>query len=211
MTWQEYQEAVAVLYEQLDGIGTVLRDQRIPDRDTGQPRQIDTLLTLGTKGHTIKVVVDAKFHAEPIDVKSVEEVAALANAVGANKSVVVAANGWTEPAAKKAERLSCDLRLLSLEDALDLLVPDKWMMCPSCNRDCIVMDQDGAVQTQSGMWIWWLAGACRDCRYVIAWCQDCGDRYHLRPGESLKCYCGYTWGNDGGNLSFAIGTTEEVQ
>jgi hypothetical protein len=211
MTWQEYQEAVALLYEQLEGVGTVLRNQRIPDKDTGQDRQIDALLALETKGHKLSVVIDAKFHSEPIDVKTVEEVAALAEAVGACKSVIVASNGWTAPAEEKAEHLCCDLRMLSLEDALDLLVEDKWMMCPNCERDCIVMDQENVVGAPSGAWIWWIAGACRECRYLVAWCQDCGTRYHLKPGESVECYCGYLWGNDNGILSFAIGTEDEPE
>jgi hypothetical protein len=203
MTWQEYQEAVAVLYEQLEGVGTVLRNQHIPDRDTGQHRQIDALLSLETKGHRLSTVIDAKFHADPIDVKSVEEVAALAEAVGACKAIVVASNGWTEPAAKKAEHLLCDLRLLTLEDALDLLVPDKWMMCPSCSRDCIVVDQANTVGGASGGWIWWIAGACRECRSLLIWCQDCGEQFLLKPGESLSCECSYHWENRGGNLEFA--------
>ncbi|MFP3681993.1 hypothetical protein SB725_33425, partial [Pseudomonas sp. SIMBA_041] len=79
-----------------------------------------------------------------IDIKEVESVLALAEAVGANKAIIVAANGWTEPAEKKADHVGCDLRLLSLEEAIDLLVPDKWEMCPSCLRDCIVLEDDGA-------------------------------------------------------------------
>jgi hypothetical protein len=209
MTWQEYQESVAQLYEQLEGIGAVQRNVRIPDRITGQPRQVDTLLTIESKGHKFQAVVDAKFHADPIDVKVIEEVAALASAVGVAKSIVVASNGWTTPAVKKAEHLFCDLRLFTTEQALDLLLPDKWMMCPNCERDCIVMDQANAIGAPSGAWIWWLAGACRECRYLIAWCQDCGTRYHLKVGESIKCYCGYIWGNDNGNLCFDIGTEEE--
>jgi hypothetical protein len=209
MTWQEYQEAVSVLYEQLEGVGTVLRNQRIPDRVTGQPRQIDTLLILETKGHKISIVIDAKFHSEPIDVKTVEEVAALADAIGSSKSVIVAMNGWTEPAAKKAEFLSCDLRLLTLDDALDLIVPDKWMLCPNCERDCVVLDQTNIVPASSGLLIWWLAGACRECRFLIAWCQDCGTQYHLKNGESVKCYCGHVWDNDDGDLSFTSSTEEE--
>jgi hypothetical protein len=211
MTWQEYQVAAAALYEQMDGVGSVKRNIYIPDRITGQRRQVDAMLTIATKGHTLDILIDAKFHAEPIDVKVVEEVAALATAVGACKSVIVAANGWTQPAIAKAEHLSCALRLLSLEEGLDLIVPDKWMMCPSCLRDCIVMDQSNVVQAPLGMLIWWLGGACRECRYLIAWCQDCGDRYHLKPGETLECYCGYVWGNDAGKLSFCIGKGAEVQ
>ena len=209
MTWQEYQEAVGLLYEQLEGVGVVQRNIRIPDLITGQDRQLDTLITIDSKGHKFQAVVDAKFHAEPIDVKVIEEVSALASAVGVCKSIIVAANGWTTPAEKKAEHLSCDLRLFTLENALELLVPDKWMMCPNCEHDCIVMDQSNGVEAPSGVLIWWIAGACRECRYLIAWCQDCGNRYHLKPGESLNCYCGYVWGNDGGVLTFDIGSNEE--
>ncbi len=155
------------------------------------------------------MLIDAKFHAEPIDVKTVEEVAALATSVGACKSVIVASNGWTEPSEAKAKHLLCDLRLFSLEEALELLVPDKWMMCPSCSNDCIVMDQDGAVQLPTGIWIWWLAAACRECRCLVTHCQDCGVRYHLKSGETMKCYCSYVWSNVNGTLSFDIGEGEE--
>jgi hypothetical protein len=206
MTWQEYQEAVALLYEQLEGVGTVFRNQRIPDRITGQPRQIDALLKIDAKGHGVCIVVDAKFHAQPIDVKTVEEVAALAHSIGANKSVIVAANGWTGPAEKKAEFLFCDLRLLSLEDALELVVPDKWMLCPACAKDCIVMDQDGGTQDTNGMWLWWLAGACRECHHVIIWCQECGIQYPLNPGEETTCDCGHRWANRDGVLGLTLQT-----
>ena len=80
MTWQEYQEAAAVLYEQLEGIGAIQRNIRMPDRLTGQDRQIDVLLTLESKGHRFQAVIDAKFHSEPLDVKVIEEVVALAEA-----------------------------------------------------------------------------------------------------------------------------------
>lgn len=203
MTWQEYQEAVSVLYEQIEGIGTVLRNQRIPDRITGQPRQIDTLLTLEAKGHKVSIVIDAKFHSEPIDVKTVEEVAALANAVGGCKSVIFAANGWTKPAEVKAEHLLCDLELLSLDEALELIVPDKWKLCPMCQNDCIVLDAPYSVEMNDGSWVWWLEGACRQCRYAFVWCQDCGIEYELRLDESITCDCGYHWRNDGGRIAFS--------
>lgn len=204
MTWQEYQEAVAALYEQLDGVGTVLRNQHIPDRITGQPRQIDALIEIDAKGHRVRIVIDAKFYAQPIDVKTVEEVVALANAIGASKCVIVAANGWTEPAQRKAEFLSCDLKLLTLDEALELIVPDKWMLCPACSKDCIVMDQDGATTDANGMWLWWLAGACRECHQLIVWCQECGAQYSLQPGEETSCDCGHKWANSGGALGLRL-------
>lgn len=211
MTWQEYQEAVALLYEQLEGIGTIQRNVRMPDRLTGQDRQVDVLLTIESKGHKFQAVVDAKFHTEPIDVKVVEEVIALAEAVGIGKSIIVAANGWTGPAETKAGHRYCDLRLLTLEDALELIEPDKWMMCPSCSRDCIVMDQDNAYGHPSGAWIWWLAGACRECRATLVWCQDCGEQFLISPENSLTCNCNYRWVNRNGTLEFSIIEMEDSQ
>ncbi len=87
--WQEYQEAVGELYEQLDNLGTVHRSVTIPDKVTGQPRQIDVLVEIQAYGHTLRMIVDAKFHAEKLDVKDVEEVLALSNAVGGSKTVIV--------------------------------------------------------------------------------------------------------------------------
>src|SRR5687768_177880 len=140
MTWQEYQEAVARLYDQAEGIGVVTRNVCLPDKDTQSRRQIDVLLEVRAKSHTISIVIDAKFRKDPLDIKDVEEVYALASAVKASKAVIVALNGWNESAEKKAESLNLDLRLLDLDEALDLIVEDKWELCNVCREDCIVLD-----------------------------------------------------------------------
>src|SRR5439155_6888366 len=111
MTWQEYQEAVAKFYEQTGGFGTVERDVRLPDKDTQSPRQIDVLIALSERGHDLRLVIDAKFRKQPLDVKDVEEVHGLCVAVRASKAIIVAANGWTAPAQQKAAALDMDLRI----------------------------------------------------------------------------------------------------
>lgn len=193
MTWQEYQDAVALLYEQAQGFGHVSRNVLVPDTVTGQKRQIDVLIEIEAKGHSMKLMVDAKFHSVPIDVREVEAALALADAVGANKAVIIAASGWTAPAKTKAERAGCDLRLLSVEQALDLIVREKWMMCPACEADCIVLDQDGAVQLDDGLIIWWLAGQCRSCKCVRIHCQDCGVKAYTELNGVYVCGCGHAW------------------
>lgn len=210
MTWQEYQEAVARLYEQLDDLGSVQRNVTVPDKVTGQPRQIDVLINIEAYGHTLRLVVDAKFHSEKIDVKDVEGVLALADSVGASQAAIVAANGWTQPAAKKAESQDCMLRLLSLEDALDLLVPDKWEMCPNCNKDCIVLDMDGMTQYGSA-WLWWLAGKCRECKYGFVWCQDCGENLELPFNQEVACGCGHLWRSLNEGLFVRLNAAEEEE
>ena len=73
MSWQEYQEAVALFYEQVDGFGNVKRNVMVPDKITGQPRQIDVLIEIEAKGHPLKMVVDAKFHSAPVNVREVDD------------------------------------------------------------------------------------------------------------------------------------------
>lgn len=204
MTWQEYQEAVAVLYEQADGFGDVSRNVMVSDKITGQQRQIDVLIEIKTKGHILKMIVDAKFHALPIDVREVESVLALADAVGANKAIVVAANGWTGPAEKKAEHVGCSLELLSVEDALNLIVPDKWKMCPSCGADCIVIDQEGAIALVDGSLFWWLAGQCRGCNFARIHCQDCGTKAYIDLNQCRICECGHRWENTDKGVSIVF-------
>ncbi len=204
MTWQEYQEAVALLYEQTDGFGDVSRNVMVPDKITGQPRQIDVLITINAKGHSIKMIVYAKFYASPIDVRDLESVLALADAVGANKAIVVAANGWTAPAKKKAEHVGCSLELLSLEDALNLIIPEKWKMCPSCGVDCIVLDQEGAGTFEGGSWFWWLAGQCRECNCARIHCQDCGTKAYIDLNQSKICGCGHRWASTDKGVTIAF-------
>lgn len=204
MTWQEYQDAVAEFYEQVDGFGNVRRNVMVPDKVTGQLRQIDVLIEINAKGHSLLLVVDAKFHALPLDVRDVESVLALADAIGANKAIIVAANGWTVPAKKKADHVGCDLQLLSVEKALDLIVPDKWRMCPSCNADCIVLDQAGAVTFEGGFWFLWLAGQCRGCNYARIHCQDCGAKAYIDLGQSMICGCGHRWASTDKGVTIAF-------
>ncbi len=208
MTWQEYQEAVAVLYEQTGGFGNVSKNIMVPDKITGQPRQVDVLIEIEAKGHSLKLMVDAKFHAVPIDVREVESVLALAEAIGANKAIIVAANGWTEPARKKATHTGCDLLLFSVDEALDWIVSDKWTMCPSCEADCVVLDQDGAVPFEGGAWFWWLAGQCRGCQCARFHCQDCGMKSFIDLHSSIVCGCGHRWSSTNNGVQIAFFESE---
>lgn len=192
MTWQEYQAAVALLYEQAEGLGDVRRDVRIPDKVTGQPRQIDVLIEVTAKGHSVNILVDAKFRSEKIDVKDVEEVVALADAVNACKAIVVCTNGWTGPAEKKAAHVNLDLRLLDIDEALDLLEPDKWCLCPACQNDCIIYETGFLNELHEPVSVV-VTGQCRECRHSLAWCWDCGTELWLNTGETAECYCGHEW------------------
>jgi hypothetical protein len=198
------------MYEQADGIGEIRRSIFLPDRVTGQPRQVDVALFIEAKGHPLVILIDAKFYKEKLDVKDIEGVLALADAVGANKSVIVAANGWTEPAARRAEFAGLDLLLLNVDEALELMVEDKWQLCPACEADCIVLEHSGALIIE-GAYSIFLAGQCRECRLGFVWCWSCGAEGHIEPGQTQECGCGHSWRVvDGGVCVRPHGSDEEL-
>ena len=192
MDLQEYQKVVSEICTQAEWIGTVHRNITLPDKETGQPRQMDTWVEVDVKGHKLGMFIDAKFYQRKIGVKVVEEVESLARAVGASKTFIVCPNGWTKPAEKRASSSGMDLRLMALERVVELLEPHRWHLCPVCKNDCIVRDHEGAIETD-GLFLWWLAGQCRQCKAGIVGCQDCGDKAIIEVGEEYECHCGHRW------------------
>lgn len=193
MNWQEYQKAVAELYAQAEGIGIVRRDKTLPDRLTGQPRQIDCWIEAEVKGHELRILVDAKYHKNKIDTNHIDGVFALAQSVGVDKAIIVCPNGWTGPAEIKAKSLRMDLRLWTAEEAAGFMNPDFWMFCPVCNSGLIIMDKNGYTVSRNGIITWWLAGQCNECRGGIAWCQDCGEQLAAPYSKTQWCSCGHMW------------------
>lgn len=205
MKWQEYQDAVGELYAQMEQIGEIKKNITIPDKVTGQPRQIDVWWEINGKGHKLGILIDAKMRAAPLDVKDIEEVLALSNAVGANLSIIVTTSGWTEPAAKRAEFQGMDLRLLSIEKALEVVVADFWKLCPICEQDCIIMDSYGLLAFSDYTTTIIFGGRCRSCKTVNVECQECGWEKIMQIGEQGNCECGYFWGNDNDGLWVKVG------
>ncbi len=194
MNWQEYEEAVGKLYEKAEDLGQVYKNIKRPDKVTDRPRQVDVWVEFEKAGHTIKILIDAKFHKNKINVRHVESVHALAQAVGAHKAVLVASNGWTDAASEKATYFRMDLMLLTFDEALEILIPDMWEMCPHCENDCIVLDQYQMIGV-NGLIFWWFSGKCRECNHAFVWCQDCGTKAYIEEKHVWKCYCGHDWRN----------------
>jgi len=195
MKWQEYQDAAAEFYNKAEGKGQVCKNITSPDKLTGQARQVDCWIEAPVKGHIVKILVDAKFRKGKVDVKDVEAVRELGEAVGADKCFVICPNGWTEPAMKKAEFIGLDLRLLTVKSAVQLLDIENWAICPNCQNDYILMEKSGGIEIE-GMVFWWLAGQCKECGSTLIWCQDCGDQMIVETGQSQRCPCGHSWSVD---------------
>ncbi|MCH7408964.1 restriction endonuclease [Belliella sp. DSM 111904] len=203
MKWQEYQEAVGVLYEQMSEMGEVKKNITIPDRITGQPRQIDVWWEFPAGNHLIKILIDAKMRTSKLDVKDVEEILALAKSVKADKAIIVTNNEWTAPAEVFANPEGLDFLVLTIDEATDLIVDGKWLMCHDCQNDCVVMDSDGAIEIE-GKINWWLGGKCRSCKTLHIICQSCGAKVMMKMNDSWKCNCNFEWTNKEDYYEFKV-------
>jgi hypothetical protein len=195
MAWQEYQDAVADLYERLERLGVVSRNVFIPDKITGQKRQIDVWCVIEFQNHNVKILIDAKSRKTKIDVKDVEEVRALAESVNADKAIIVTNEGWTKPAKKKADFCSLDLRLLSFNEATEILERDRWVWCPECNEDFILMDGAFGLETNQITTIC-LCGKCRKCKALRIDCGGCGRILSIKKDMRDECVCKTIWKNE---------------
>lgn len=201
MTWQEYQLATSKFYEKIESFGKITHNVQIPDRLTGQNRQIDVWAEFNVGDHTITMLIDAKYRKSKLDIKDVEEVESLGRAVRANKIAIMTSCGWSEPAEKYAKLSSIDLRIMTPEQALDLIIEDKWFMCYHCEDECVVMDSDGVLfQEDSGLFFIWYSGKCRNCKDIYFYCPACGDRKILEEKDKYKCYCKHTWKKENDEL-----------
>lgn len=212
MTWQEYQNAVGKLYEEMNTMGVVKQNVFIPDKITGQKRQIDVWWEIDLNGHRVNVLIDAKYRKDKIDIKDLEEVEGLAKAVNANKIIIVTNNGWTEPSKKRAEFSNIDLKLITAERAFQLILPNKWMMCYSCEDECVVMDSDGVVfREETNLFFYWYAGHCRNCKDLYFYCPECGNRKIIDGEYSYECNCKHEWKRTNGELHIKFNNLDFFQ
>jgi hypothetical protein len=208
--WQDYQAAVGRLYTELAHDGDLEINVRLRDVSTGDQRQVDAWWRPVLGNHTVNILIDAKYRKGKIDVKDVEEVASLGAAVGANKCILVAPNGWSAAAERKAALLSMDLRLLTLTDALGLIHTSPWIVCPQCASDGILITQGGSPIAYEAITPVWAAGICPECEAYHVLCADCGDRITASRGTVAECQCLYNWRADNGLIFFRITSEDPV-
>jgi Restriction endonuclease len=114
--WKRFERLVFEIQKGMTGSARVLLNDSIVGEDSKVARQIDISIRQQIGQYSILVVIDCKDHADPIDVKGVEEFAGLAHDVRANKGAIISSNGFTEAAKTVAKNHGIDtFRLLDTE------------------------------------------------------------------------------------------------
>ena len=100
---------VAKIQAQLAPDAEVIHNAKLPGRWSKADRQIDVLVRQKIGQYEMSIVLDAKDHARPVDVKGVEEFHGLVQDVGAHKGTPVCPKGFTEAAKARAAAFQIDL------------------------------------------------------------------------------------------------------
>jgi len=107
--WKRFEKLVYEIQKSFAGTtATVTHKDYIVGVDSQIEREIDISIKQQVAQFPILVVIDCKDYADPVDVKSVEEFAGLADDVRANKGVMVSSNGFTPTAIRVAKNKDID-------------------------------------------------------------------------------------------------------
>jgi len=82
----------------------------IPDKDTGQPREVDISLRGNIGSSKFLIIIECRDRIEMPDSTWIEQIACKRESVGADKVIAVSSTGFTEPAKIKAQKNKIELR-----------------------------------------------------------------------------------------------------
>ena len=105
-----FEQAVYEFASRMDADAEVLFNYKVPDRDTGTPRQCDVWINAKFGGHfPISILVSCKDHGRKLHVGDIGNFCDEVRSTRASTGVIFAKNGFTEPALEKAKvnGLSC--------------------------------------------------------------------------------------------------------
>jgi len=107
--WKRFEELIAKIQNDLAGDAVVRHNDRIMGARSGVLRQIDVSIRSRVGQFDLLIVMDCKDHQRPLDVKDVEDFIGLAQDVAAHKAAMVAVNGYSEAAKRRAQDAGVNL------------------------------------------------------------------------------------------------------
>lgn len=111
--WRNFEELVARIEQALAPSGAIVKSpDRIPDKVTGEPREVDVAIRYKVGTVPILVTLECRDRSSIQDVRWIEELAEKKRSIGASLTVAVSSTGFSEPAIKKAASVGIETRTL---------------------------------------------------------------------------------------------------
>jgi hypothetical protein len=110
---RNFEEVVKLIEETIAGEKIEVKSpDYIPDKDTGQPREVDISLRGKIGSSNVLIIIECRDRMKnpPQDTTWIEQITCKRNSVGADKVIAVSSKGFTEPAKIKAQKNEIELR-----------------------------------------------------------------------------------------------------
>jgi len=102
VNWKDYEKEIHQQFKEVYPDADITHDAKVRGRYSKVDRQIDILIEDFVAGENIRIMVDAKFFSENIDVKEVESFIGMMQDVGADKGLLVTQKGYSKAAIARA-------------------------------------------------------------------------------------------------------------
>jgi hypothetical protein len=128
--WKQLEILIAKIQQELAPSAKVSHNVKLMGRQSETLRQIDVLVQQPIGQYEMRIIIDCKDHASPVDVNGVGEFLGVINDVGAQKGAMVCPKGFTEAA--KAYAKKAQIELYSPVDT----DPHKWQIKATAPMIC---------------------------------------------------------------------------
>jgi hypothetical protein len=115
-TGREFEQLVTCINTHLHNIATVTPNDRLPDKDNSDLRQVDISVRLSDGPSNFLGIIEVRDRSRPVGIGYVEEVSAKRTSVGASGAWIVSKSGFWKSAKVKANALG--IGMISYEQAL---------------------------------------------------------------------------------------------
>lgn len=130
---RDFELAVWGFVKTLDSAAEVIFDHKVPDRDTGEPRQCDVWVNALFGGHwSLSILISCKDHKRKLHQGDIGNFHDEIRSTGASMGIIYSKNGFTVPALKKAKalgRISC---CRMYQNASADIPPSVWIDAVAC-------------------------------------------------------------------------------
>ena len=107
--WKALEQLVAMIQKQLSPDAVVQHNVMLDGIQSETKRQVDVLVEQSIGQYKMRIVIDCKDYANPVDVKGVEEFHGLVQDVCAHQGALVCPAGFTKSALRRAQKLQIAL------------------------------------------------------------------------------------------------------
>jgi hypothetical protein len=112
-----FQRLITLLTATLDGQARAVESAMLPDRVTGELREVDILVTSTTASFSISLGIEVIAWARPADTPWIEKMRAKHENLATDKLILVSESGFSGPAKRKAEFHG--IETITIEEACD--------------------------------------------------------------------------------------------